>query len=225
MFGFSHRNNRAVRGVREEALPQQPYMNLVPDSPGCGSALLFDLDGTLVDTWEANYCSYRDSLAESGIACSRQRFAPCFGGHWRDFLPLLAGSSDEQLLLRIHHRKQALYPDHLATVRVNAPLIALLRAARPAWTTGLVTTASRSNAALLLAHLGIADAFDCIVTGDDVALAKPAPDGYQRCLEHLHASAAGSLAFEDSPTGIAAAQAAGLRVHVVSGFTVGMTQG
>jgi len=186
------------------------------------SALLFDLDGTLVDTWEANYRSYRDSLAESGIACSPQAFAPCFGGHWRDFLPLLAGSSDQQLLLRIHQRKQVLYPSHLATVRVNAPLIALLRAAHPAWSTGLVTTASRGNAALLLDHLGIAEAFDCIITGDDVSQPKPAPDGYRRCLEQLHASAASSLAFEDSPTGIAAAQAAGLSVLVVSGFTAGM---
>ncbi len=186
------------------------------------SALLFDLDGTLVDTWEANYCSYRDSLAEFGIACSRQAFAPCFGGHWRDFLPLLAGTIDQQVLLCIHQRKQALYPNHIATVRVNAPLIALLRSARPAWTTGLVTTASRGNAALLLAHLGIAEAFDCIITGDDVARPKPALDGYRRCLEQLHASTANSLAFEDSATGIAAARAAGLSVLVVSGFTAGM---
>ncbi len=185
------------------------------------SALIFDLDGTLVDTWEANYRSYRDSLAESDIACSREAFAPCFGGHWRNFLPLLAGTVDQQHLLRIHQRKQVLYPGHLATVRVNAPLVTLLRTAHPAWTTGLVTTASRDNAALLLAHLGIADAFDCIITGDDVSLPKPAPDGYLRCLERLHACAAGSLAFEDSSTGIAAARAAGLNVLVVSGFTAG----
>ncbi len=186
------------------------------------TALLFDLDGTLVDTWEANYLSYRDSLAEFGITCSREAFAPCFGGHWRDFLPHLAGTIDQHRLLLIHHRKQALYPGHLATVRANAPLIALLRAAHPAWTTGLVTTASRGNAALLLAHLGIADAFDCIITGDDVSHPKPAPDGYRRCLEELNASAAGSLAFEDSPTGIAAARAAGLSVLVVNGFAAGM---
>ena len=182
------------------------------------SALLFDLDGTLVDTLEANYRSYRDSLAESGIDCPRCAFVPCFGGHWRDFLPLLAGSTDHDLLRRIHRRKQELYLGHLATVRVNAPLVALLRTARRSWMTGLVTTASRNNTGHLLSHLGIADAFDHIVTGDDVQLPKPAPDGYRCCLETLHASAATSLAFEDSPTGIAAARAAGLTVLVVSGF-------
>jgi beta-phosphoglucomutase len=185
------------------------------------SALLFDLDGTLVDTLEANYRSYRDSLAESGIDCPRCSFLPCYGGHWREFLPRLAGSGDHALLQRIHHRKQELYLGHLATVRINDPLVALLRAARPGWSTGLVTTASRSNANHLLAHLGLADAFDRIVTGDDVVQPKPAPDGYRNCLEALHASAASSLAFEDSPTGIAAARAAGLTVLVVSGFASG----
>lgn len=188
------------------------------------AALLFDLDGTLVDTWEANYRSYRDSLAEAGFACPRQAFAPCFGGHWRDFLPLLAGGADEALLQRIHRRKQELYSAHLGTVRVNEPLVALLRTARPLWSTGLVTSASLGNAGPLLAHIGIGDAFDCIITGDDVTRPKPDPDGYLRCLSGLGARAGASLAFEDAPAGIAAACAAGLQVVIISGFAAGSAQ-
>ena len=182
------------------------------------AALLFDLDGTLADTWEVNYRSYRDSLAESGIVCAREVFATCFGGHWRDFLPRLVGSCDEGRLQRLHQRKLELYPQHLGAARANRPLIHLLRTARPAWPIGLVTTASRHSTCLILSHLGLSDAFDSIVTGDDVARAKPDAEGYCRCLSALRASAASSLAFEDSPTGIAAARSAGLEVMVVSGF-------
>jgi beta-phosphoglucomutase len=60
--------------------------------------------------------------------------------------------------------------------------------------------------------------FDCIVTGDDVLRAKPDPEGYRNCLRVLHAEATASLAFEDSPNGIAAARMAGLQVLTVSGF-------
>ena len=184
------------------------------------AALLFDLDGTLVDTWEANYRSYRDSLAEIGRECRREDFAPHFGGHWSDFLPLLAGSADPALLARIHRRKQELYPQHIGTVRINSPLVDLLRAARSERAIGLVTTASGANVRLILAHLGLETAFDSIVTGDDVALPKPAPEGYSRCLRELRASAAASLAYEDSPSGIAAARAAGLGVVIVRAFAV-----
>ena len=181
-------------------------------------ALLFDLDGTLVDTWEANYRSYRDSLAEIGRACTPSAFAPCFGKHWRDFLPELAGSTDEALLKRLHRRKQELYPGHFPLVTVNHQLVSLLRASRGTWGIGLVTTASRANTTAMLAHLGLDDAFDRIVTGDDVRNPKPDPEGYRRCLDELGAQPAKSLAFEDSPTGIAAARSAGIQVLAIHGF-------
>jgi beta-phosphoglucomutase len=181
-------------------------------------ALIFDLDGTLADTWEVNYLSYRDSLAESGIPCTREAFAPCYGGHWREFLPHLAVGCNASQLQHVHRRKQEFYPQHIAATRANLPLISLLRLVRCAWPIGLVTTASRENTDLLLTFLGLMNDFDCIVTGDDVLRAKPDPEGYRNCLRVLHAEATASLAFEDSPNGIAAARMAGLQVLTVSGF-------
>ena len=186
--------------------------------PPPDQALLFDLDGTLVNTWEANYRSYRDSLAEIGRKCPPSAFAPCFGKHWRDFLPALSGTDDASVLQRLHRRKQEIYPCHLNTVVVNGPLVSFLRLAHNTWRTGLVTTASRSNTSQLLSHLSLEDAFDRIITGDDVQRPKPDAEGYERCLADLGAIPRKSLAFEDSPTGIAAAKAAGLQVLVVTGF-------
>jgi HAD superfamily hydrolase (TIGR01509 family) len=191
-------------------------MSACPPRPD--AALLFDLDGTLVDTREVNWRSYRDSLAELGIACRRADFDRHFGAHWRDFLPLLAGSGDPGLLACLHRRKQEIYPRHLGAARLNFRLAGLLRRARAGRRIGLVTTASRASVAAVLAHVGLADAFECIVTGDDVARPKPAPDGYLACLAALNARAQASVAFEDSPTGVAAARAAGLAVVVVEDF-------
>jgi beta-phosphoglucomutase len=182
-------------------------------------ALLFDLDGTLVDTWEANYRSYRDSLLEIGCSCPREEFASHMGGHWSEFLPRFTHSHDHDLLKRVHQRKQHLYSTHLDSLRVNGPLLALLMRAGDRWSTGLVTSASRETVQLILERFSLGKTFNAIVTGDDAVRPKPAPDGYLRCLELLGAHAEHSLAFEDSAPGIAAARAANIAVLVVHGFT------
>jgi HAD superfamily hydrolase (TIGR01509 family) len=66
---------------------------------------------------------------------------------------------------------------------------------------------------------GVAELFDVVVTADEVAEPKPSPDVYLRACELLGASPARSVALEDSPTGVAAARAAGLYVIGVPSFS------
>jgi HAD superfamily hydrolase (TIGR01509 family) len=84
-----------------------------------------------------------------------------------------------------------------------------------------VAVASNTPGALVrgaLASARVADLFEVVVTADEVAEPKPSPDVYLRACELLHASPAGSIALEDSPTGIAAARAAGMYVIGVPSF-------
>ena len=69
-----------------------------------------------------------------------------------------------------------------------------------------------------LATAGLADAFDAIVTSDDVEHAKPAPDIYVRACELLGVAPSEALALEDSTSGVAAAKAAGLTCIAVPLF-------
>jgi beta-phosphoglucomutase-like phosphatase (HAD superfamily) len=66
-----------------------------------------------------------------------------------------------------------------------------------------------------LDRLGVADDFAVVVTGDDGLPPKPAPALYLRALAALGVSASEALAFEDSPTGVRAAAAAGVRCVAV----------
>ena len=79
----------------------------------------------------------------------------------------------------------------------------------------LVTTSGRHTVGLVLDALGLAGAFDTLVTADDVERTKPDPEGYRLALARLGADAARSLAIEDSPAGARAARAAGLDVLAV----------
>ncbi|MCF6509409.1 HAD family phosphatase [Blastococcus sp. MG754426] len=185
---------------------------------GSVQALLFDLDGTLVDTREANYLAYRDAFAESGHELTSEQFATTWGRDSRDFIPDLLPGIDPSGVDTIRTAKSRLYAEQLHRTSANAALISFLRLVAPTHRTALVSTAKSGNGRQILATHGLVELFDVVVWGDEVTRSKPDPEGYLRALELLGADAAASLAFEDSETGRQAALAAGLMVLEVPHF-------
>lgn len=172
-------------------------------------ALLVDLDGTLVDTAPANYRAYAEALAGCGVKVTREAFdAVALGRNWRQFLPALledrAGEAEA-----VAARKAELYPAFLGESLLNRPLAGLIAAGRPGCQTALVTTASAANAAAVLRHHRLENLFDTVVTGSDVACHKPDPEAYRLAADRLAIPPADCLVFEDSPIGLAAANAFG----------------
>jgi beta-phosphoglucomutase len=177
-------------------------------------ALLFDLDGTLVDSAEANYSAYSRALADFGVHVESRVVAEIAADRqWREFLPeLLRRAGVDEDPSRIAGRKGELYRSAIGGLRINTPLLGLVAAVRPALRTALVTTASAVNVGAILSHFGIRELFDVVVTGDDVVSHKPDPEAYRVAVERLSVPAEDCLAFEDSDTGAASAAAAGLPV-------------
>jgi beta-phosphoglucomutase-like phosphatase (HAD superfamily) len=176
--------------------------------------LLFDLDGTLVDTASANHQAYARALREVGVVVEPQVVAEVSAGrHWGQFLPeLLAAAGVDSDPESVARRKGELYRMMVADTHLNLPLLALAKASRPAMRTALVTTASATNVQAVLRHHAINDVFDVVVTGDDVGRHKPDPDAYLVALARLGLRADECLAFEDSEVGVSSARAAGLAV-------------
>jgi HAD superfamily hydrolase (TIGR01509 family) len=172
-------------------------------------ALLVDLDGTLVDTREANFRAYAGALAEVGVAVAPARWDGLTEGrNWRQFLPgMLDGTGARPA--SVAARKAELYPALLCHSRVNHALAALIASGRRTWRTALVTTASAANAEAVLRHHGLETLFDLVVSGSDVERHKPFPDAYALAAERLEVAPDQCLAFEDSDVGVAAAAAFG----------------
>jgi beta-phosphoglucomutase-like phosphatase (HAD superfamily) len=178
------------------------------------SALLFDLDGTLVDTDHIHLAAFQSVFAPYGVSLDRARYnAEILGASnaWigERFLPQL----DAEARARVLDAKEAAYRAGVGPVEPVAGLIELLdfsdeRRLRRA----VVTNAPRANAELILAALGLASRLPLVICGAELARGKPDPLPYLIGLEETGAEARRAVAFEDSLSGVRAAAAAGIAV-------------
>jgi beta-phosphoglucomutase len=181
-------------------------------------ALLFDLDGTLVDSLGVNYAAYSRALLEVGARIEPEDVARAAAGRqWRDFLPALVREAGLECdPAAVARRKGELYREMLGDLRVNSALLSLAGSVRPGMKTVLVTTASAETVRAILRHFDLGDAFDLVITGDDVTRHKPDPEAYRLALTRLRLDPRECLAFEDSEVGVVSATAADVAVVRVS---------
>lgn len=175
-------------------------------------ALLLDMDGVLLDTTPAHASAYERLFAEQGVRFGRQDFVERALGVPREEVlrrvlgPQLGG----ERLARLMRRKVELVEEHLAEHPIaRLPGVDELLA----WASALaipraVATSSRTPG-LFLGAAGLGEAFEVVVSGADVEHNKPAPDVYLEAARRLGVDPGRCLVLEDSPSGVAAARAAG----------------
>ena len=180
-------------------------------------AVIFDLDGLLIDSEQVWDDIRREFVAERG-------------GHWRDSAQrdMMGMSSNEwsryvreelgvdvsaqEISREVAGRVDASYRRHI-------PLLpgareAVERIARR-WPLGLATSSNRELIDLVLDHAGLAPFFQATVSSEEVGRGKPAPDVYLEAARRLGAAPGSCSAVEDSHNGIRAAVSAGMRVIAI----------
>jgi len=175
--------------------------------------LLFDLDGTLVDSTPLHEWAYRQALQEYAPELL-ERFDYSSIAGWTT-LHAFQQLGVAEPVDRVVKRKQALYREAVHAGRLEAfpgAREGLAAAARAGHRLYLVTSASRAGAEVALARSELSSFFEGTVTADDCQQGKPNPEPYLLCLSRYQLSAAESLAVEDSDGGASAARAAGLQV-------------
>ncbi len=191
-------------------------------------ALVFDVDGTLVDTEELHRRAFNQAFLEFELgwewpADLYSELLNISGGaarieHYIDSRPVseLQKLRWRRLLPAIHREKTRIYGDLIGgnMVRLRPGVARLIDEARQAGVKiGFAATSQSANVQPLIASAfgrEAGAAFDAVVSADLVARKKPAPDLYLLVVSMLGVSPEHSVAFEDSCNGVAAAKSAGL---------------
>ena len=185
----------------------------------CGTTpragLLFDLDGTLAQTEHLHHAAFNGLLALYGRSLDHPTFLRHVSGRSNDDITAyLFPDLDADERRRLAEDKERGFRELAAAgVELTPGAESLLDWVRTRGVaTGLVTNAPRENADLMVAVLGLREAFDVVICGTELERSKPHPDPYLAALDALGLDAAQALAIEDSMTGITAARAANLDV-------------
>ncbi len=178
-------------------------------------AIIFDMDGVVLDSPPVHLLTWQRTLAPLGIELSASDHYPLEG------LPteitaqrltehFLGKACSNQEARQLANTKRALFREifNPSLVPGIAPLLHDLQG-RGYWL-GLVTGSARSVVDESLVPTGAADFFEIIVTGDQVASGKPDPEPYRTAAARLGIPPAQCLAIENAPLGIRSAKAAGL---------------
>lgn len=180
------------------------------------TAVLFDLDGVLVDTARLHYAAWKRLADQIGVEFDEQRNEALKGVDRMGSLVLLLGPHAARFTdvekQRLAEHKNRWYVRSLDTVGRQDLLPGALDALAQVTACGLkvaLVSASR-NAALLVDRLGIARYFDAIVDPAGIARGKPAPDLFLAAARDVGALPVHCLGVEDAPAGIAALHAAGM---------------
>ena len=173
--------------------------------------LIFDLDGTIIDSEEANYKAYKNALAEADVELSKDFFIKnCFNGqHYKDFLPLLMPNASDEEIEKVHDRKQEIYISNMKNISVNPIIKDIIIEFKNKKKLALATTAGAIAVENVLKAIQLENAFDLILTGNDVKKKKPNPEVFIKCLEHFNIEPYQTVIFEDSDIGLEAANKTG----------------
>lgn len=195
-------------------------------------AVIFDFDGVVADSELLHFKALNQAFATRGLEVSKDL-------HWQKYLGLtdleniLAVNEDYKMnwtqddVRRLAELKAV---NFRALARTEAPILDgvkefIDRLKRAGLLLGICSGAIREDIRIMLEHSGFADAFDVVVTAEDIQKGKPDPQGYLLALEKLNEKtgreiqAGDCIVIEDSHWGLQAAAAAGMhRVAVTNTY-------
>ena len=233
--GYFHAVSQAYERfaqVEEEEVIRLLAEGAAPGAEGMPpDAVVLDFDGVIADTEPLHYQAFQQVLAPEGMTYTWQEYLAGYVGFddrdaFRFGFRSAGKALSEERLERLIAEKERVFADlvregDLAPYPGVRELLSMLGDAGVP--TALCTGARASDIRVALAAMRLDTAFAVVVTADEVAVSKPDPESYRRCLEAL-ARALPARAFtpercvavEDTPAGVTSARAAGLRVLAVT---------
>jgi len=181
-------------------------------------AIVFDMDGVLIDSHPVHRAAWREFLRSLSVDVSEQDLAFILeGGTRTDILRHFLGELPQAELVDYGRRKDEIFRSMEHEIRAAPGVLSFLRELeRSGLARAVATSASEIRTASTIERMGMGGYFDAVITAADVVVGKPHPRVYQLACERMKVPTGNALAFDDAPAGVLAARAAGLRCIGVS---------
>ncbi len=178
-------------------------------------AVLWDLDGTMIDSREDHFQAWSAVLAGHGFTLERERFRSVFGHRPDEIVQTLLGPDlPADQVQKIVEAKWRAYRERARTHGVQLlPGVGewVERLARDGWRQAVASDGARWNIDMVLEATGLAATVAAVVSGQDVPHGKPDPAIFLAAAARLGAAARRCVVVEDAPAGVEAAHRAGMR--------------
>jgi beta-phosphoglucomutase family hydrolase len=181
-------------------------------------AVLWDMDGVLVDTGDFHFAAWKQTFEDLGIPFEREDFKTTFGMNNDGILEwAYKKKPTQEEVARISDRKETLFRKLVKGKTGLLPGVLGWLIQFQAWGVrqAITSSAPPENIAFLVAELEIADYFDAIVSGSDLP-GKPNPDIFLKAANTLQVQPEGCVVIEDAIAGVEGAKRAGMRCIAVT---------
>lgn len=180
---------------------------------------MFDLDGTLFNTFEIHFLAYEKALKNRGYKLDKNYFRKeCFGKYYTQFLKGMIPQATLKELDEIHTEKTSYFDLFIKDAKPNYPLFDIIKAIKKDYYLAVVTSSDKAGATKILKNFGYFDLFDVVIGGSDVDKHKPAPDCYKMVRDMFDVDSKDIIVFEDTKDGIEAAASVTDNIYVVKGY-------
>jgi HAD superfamily hydrolase (TIGR01509 family) len=172
--------------------------------------LIFDLDGTLVDSSPIHARAFQETFAPHGVEVDYRSIAGMTTGAAVEQLSAALSLSPEARAGLVEEKRERALRLIQSELDAIEGAVEFVRAAQGRFALALCTSASRAGAEASLVQVGLMDCFTPMVTAEAVRRGKPDPEPFLLALEAHGAKPDEALVFEDADSGLAAAAAAGI---------------
>jgi len=178
-------------------------------------AVLWDMDGTLVDSEQLHWLAWKEVMDAEGVPVTYQLFRDTFGQRNDTIIPLmLGGQATSEAVMRISGAKESAYRRMVregGIAEIDGAIDWVKRLHAQGWRQAIASAAPRANVDAIVEVLGLSECFEAAVAAEDVMRGKPDPRVFLLAAERLGVTSSRSIVVEDGRAGVEGARRAGMR--------------